>query len=153
MNEYVITRVSEEEADELYHHGVKGMKWGHRKQLKYQNLVNRTKQTHSESRYNRETKSYSDELNSMKKKRYSKWAKDNYMDSYSKNDQKKIYNDYAKELQDNIKVSKQFAKKSGVLSKRLDNIDTSSLTYKEAKKMVRQISNDWFNETWESTKR
>lgn len=142
--EYKITRTTDE--DELYHHGVPGMKWGHRKQKKYQNLVDYTKRKHSESRYNQEAKSYGDEIRSMKKRGYSKWAKDNYMDGYSKKDQKKFYDDYITELRNNIESSKQFAKNSSVLSKRLDNIDTSAVSYRKAKKMVRQLETDWINE-------
>ena len=144
MSDYVITRV--DNPDELYHHGVKGMKWGHRKQKKYQNLVDYTKRKHSESRYNQEAKSYGDEIHSMKKRGYSKWAKDNYMDSYSKKDQKKTYDSYMKELQSNMESAKRFANNSSTLSKRLDGIDTSAVSYRKAKKMVRQIENDWINE-------
>lgn len=82
----------------------------------------------------------------MKKRGYSKWAKDNYMDGYSKKDQKKFYDDYITELRNNIESSKQFAKNSSVLSKRLDNIDTSAVSYRKAKKMVRQLETDWINE-------
>lgn len=141
---YVITRTCD--SDELQHHGVKGMKWGVRKQKKYQNLVDYTKRKHSESRYNQEVKSYGDEIRSMKKRGYSKWAKDNYMDGYSKKDQKKFYDDYITELQNNIESSKQFAKNSSVLSKRLDSIDTSAVSYRKAKKMVRRMEADWINE-------
>ena len=132
--------------NELYHYGVKGMKWGVRKQKKYQNLVDRTKRKHSESRHNQEAKSYGDEIRSMKKRGYSKWAKDNYMDSMSKKDQKKTYDSYMKELQNNMKSAKRFANNSSALSKRLDGIDTSAVSYRKAKKMVRQIENDWINE-------
>ena len=38
MNNYIITRASD--TNELYHHGVKGMKWGHRKSLPTSSLRN-----------------------------------------------------------------------------------------------------------------
>lgn len=38
MNNYIITRASD--TNELYHHGVKGMKWGHRKILPTSSLRN-----------------------------------------------------------------------------------------------------------------
>ena len=130
---FVVSRSNN--SDELYHYGVPGMKWGARRQKKYQNLVDYTKRKHSESRYNQEVKGYSDELSRTKKQGYSKWAKDNYLDSLSKKDQKKTYNDYMKELHSNIESSKRF-----------DSIDTSKVSYRKAKKIVRQIENSWINE-------
>lgn len=144
MNNYIITRASD--TNELYHHGVKGMKWGVRHQKKYQNLVDYTKRKHSESRYNQEVKGYSNELRWIKKQGYSKWAKKNHLDSLSKKDQETTYNDYMKELQSNIESSKNFANNSSTLRKRLDNIDTSKVSYRKAKKIVRQIENGWINE-------
>ena len=141
---FVVSRSNN--SDELYHHGIKGQKWGVRRQKKYQNLVDYTKRKHSESRYNQEVKGYSDELSRMKKQGYSKWAKDNYLNSLSKNDQKKTYNDYMKELHSNIESSKRFANNSSNLRKRLDSIDTSKVSYRKAKKIVRQIENSWINE-------
>lgn len=105
MNNYIITRASD--TNELYHHGVKGMKWGVRHQKKYQNLVDYTKRKHSESRYNQEVKGYSNELRWIKKQGYSKWAKKNHLDSLSKKDQETTYNDYMKELQSNRKLYKR----------------------------------------------
>ena len=113
---------------------------------KYQNLVDYTKQKHSESRYNQEVKGYSDELRWIKKEGYSKWAKNHHLDSLSKKNQEKTYNDYMKELQSNIESSKKFANNSSILRKRLDNIDTSKVSYRKAKKIVRQIENGWINE-------
>lgn len=141
---FVVSRSNN--SDELYHHGIKGQKWGVRRQKKYQNLVDYTKRKHSESRYNQEVKGYSDELSRTKKQGYSKWAKDNYLDSLSKKDQKKTYNDYMKELHSNIESSKRFANNSSNLRKRLDSIDTSKVSYRKAKKIVRQIENSWINE-------
>lgn len=141
---FVVSRSNN--SDELYHHGIKGQKWGVRRQKKYQNLVDYTKRKHSESRYNQEVKGYSDELSRTKKQGYSKWAKDNYLNSLSKKDQKKTYNDYMKELHSNIESSKRFANNSSNLRKRLDSIDTSKVSYRKAKKIVRQIENSWINE-------
>ena len=51
-----------------------------------------------------------------------------------------------KELLSNIESSKKFANNSSILRKRLDNIDTSKVSYRKAKKIVRQIENGWINE-------
>ena len=51
-----------------------------------------------------------------------------------------------KELHSNIESSKRFANSSSNLRKRLDSIDTSKVSYRKAKKIVRQIENSWINE-------
>ena len=52
MNNYIITRASD--TNELYHHGVKGMKWGHRKTLPTSSLRNQVDST--KTTYNNATR-------------------------------------------------------------------------------------------------
>lgn len=132
---------------ELYHYGVKGMKWGVRKQQKYNDRVSYIKKKYSKDTYDREAASYESELKWMKNLGYKKYAKENYLDDYSDKDQQKIFAEQQDELHNRIKSAKHFANNTATLSKRIDSIDTSSMSYKNAVKLVRQYEIDWLNET------
>ena len=82
----------------------------------------------------------------MKKAGYKKWAKDNFLDDYNDSDQKKLFNEQIKDHEYRIKDAKNWMSATDTLNKRLDSIDTSSMKYREAKKKVREIENDWINE-------
>lgn len=138
---YIITN------GELCHYGVKGMKWGVRRQKKYNDRVSRVKRLHSQSRYESEAASYESQLKRMNASGYKKYAKDNYLDEYSDRDQRKMFAEQQTELRNRIASAKHFANNASLLSKRLDSIDTSSMSYKKAVKLVRQYENDWVNET------
>lgn len=54
---YIITRTNQ--LNELYHHGVKGMKWGHRKQdYKAEKQTSKKQLTRSDKQYAKELKKY-----------------------------------------------------------------------------------------------
>lgn len=135
---------------ELYHYGVKGMKWGVRKQKRYADRVSYMKKKHSASGYRSEAAQYESQLKRMTDRGYKKYAKDNYMDDYSDKDQRRIFAEQQAELRNRIDSAKHFANNAHLLSKRLDSIDTSSMSYKKAVKLVRQYENDWLNETIDS---
>ncbi len=132
--------------NELYHYGVPGMKWGHRKQQAYTNRVNSVKRKHSKESFQREIDSNTKGISDMKKAGYKKWAKVNFLDYHTDSDQKKLFNEQIKEYEYRIKNAKTFLSTVDVLNKRLDSIDTSSMKYREAKKKVREIETDWINE-------
>ena len=136
--------------EEIYHHGVKGMKWGVRKQKKYNDLASHLKKKHSKASYDSEAKSYESELKRMKQLGYKKYAKENYLDDHSDKQQQAIFRDQQTELRNRLASAKHFANNSSVLSKRIDSIDTSNMSYRKAVKLLRQYENDWINATIDS---
>lgn len=65
MNNYIITRASD--TNELYHHGVKGMKWGHRKSLPTSSLRNQVDS--AKTTYKNAKKAYNKSFNDAYKNR------------------------------------------------------------------------------------
>lgn len=142
MNQYIITRVSDQ--DELYHFGVKGMKWGHRKSLPTSSLRNRvdsTKTTYKNAKkaYNKsfndaykhraEAYSFSKERRKANDARWAKnWANRNKLDS-AKTDYKKA----KLERKQKIKNTYKSLNKSASLGEKLIYNDA---TRKKAAKYV-----------------
>lgn len=83
----------------------------------------------------------------MKELGYKKYAKLNYLDEFSDKQQRELYTNQQAELLNRIKSAKHFANKAPLLSERLDNIDTSNMSYRNAIKLTRQYTNDWLNDT------
>lgn len=116
MNNYIITRASD--TNELYHHGVKGMKWGHRKTLPTSSLRNQVDST--KTTYKNAKKAYNKSFNDAYKHRaeaYSfskerrkandaRWAKTlvdaNKLDS-AKTDYKKAKSERKQKIKDTYK--------------------------------------------------
>lgn len=136
----------------LQHHGVKGMKWGVRKERDYAVRTSIMKSKHSEDRYTAEAERHKAELEQMKSLGWEKWARENdlYITDEDKEWAKNEYKLYQQELNNRIKSAEHFAKNSPSLMKRIDSIDTSSVSYKEAVRLLKQHQNDWLNEVIET---
>ena len=96
MNNYIITRASD--TNELYHHGVKGMKWGHRKSLPTSSLRNQVDST--KTTYKNAKKAYNKSFNDAR------WAKTlvdaNKLDS-AKTDYKKAKSERKQQIKNTYK--------------------------------------------------
>ena len=142
MSNYILTTNGE-----LYHYGVKGMKWGVRKEKKYADRVGYIKRIHSSERYENEARYSEAEIARMKKLGYRRYAKLNDLDAYTDTDQRQMYANDLKLHSRNADSARFWMKESANLSKKLDSIDTSSMTYRQAIKRVKQCENEWLNET------
>lgn len=143
---------------DLYHHGIKGMKWGVRRyqnkdgsltpagEKRYNEKIDRTKSLYGKSRWEGDIKTYEKEISSAKKKGYQKWAEDNYLDGLKDADKKQMYNQYLKRYETKIEAAKKTLSRTDILYKRLDSIDPTSAGYKRAMKMVTEITREWINE-------
>ena len=142
MNNYIITRASD--TNELYHHGVKGMKWGHRKSLPTSSLRNRVDST--KTTYKNAKKAYNKSFNDAYKHRaeaYSfskerrkandaRWAK-NWVDANKLDSAKTDYKKAKLERKQKIKNTYESLNKSASLGEKLIYNDA---TRKKAAKYV-----------------
>lgn len=145
---------------ELYHWGIKGMKWGVRRyqnkdgtltplgKQRLQEKIDSVKTRQSRSSYESKRREYEQELESMKKSGYKQWAKDNYYDDYSDRDQKELYDEYMHEVQSDIKIEQFFADNVDLLYKKLSTVESNSHSYKEAMELVTQYEGEWIGQRW-----
>lgn len=142
MNNYIITRASD--TNELYHHGVKGMKWGHRKSLPTSSLRNQFDST--KTTYKNAKKAYNKSFDDAYKHRaaaYSfskerrkandaRWAK-TLVDANKLNSAKTDYKKVKVERKQKIKDTYKSLNKSASLSEKLTY---NNATRKKAAKYV-----------------
>lgn len=187
---------------ELYHHGIKGMKWGVRR---YRNKdgsltpagkkrfvdpdesnrvfvdpetrrvrdlkrrLGETRNTNAKKRRmsDKDQKKYDSlvrslkglgkgnadeeallrkELETLKNTDLKKYAKENWLDDYEPQRIKELYDSDIKDLKRQINWAKKFVGKDVDLNQRLDRIDTSSLSYRKAKKLANKVYDDWLRE-------
>lgn len=143
---------------ELYHFGIKGMKWGVRRyqnkdgsltptgKKRYNAKVKQAKDWYGKERWQDEIDSNKKEVSSIKKAGYKKWAKDNYLDVLDDSDQKSMFNEQIKWHENRIKDAQKTLNRTGILYERLDSIDPTSVGYKRAMKLVNQVVREWVDE-------
>lgn len=138
---YIITRAN---PDELYHFGVKGMKWGHRKSLPTSSLLNQVDS--AKTTYKNAKKAYNKSFNDAYKHRaeaYSfskerrkandaRWAK-NYVDANKLDSAKADYKKAKLERKQKIKNTYKSLNKSASLGEKLTY---NNATRKKAAKYV-----------------
>ena len=107
--------------NELAHYGVLGMKWGTIRQKQVKNLVSRSKRSIQ--------KGISDQNDFIKESKRDLKRKDSDLD--------------AEENKFRIKSAKQMITKYQILNKKLSSIDVDNTSYKQARKQVLELMNQY----------
>ncbi len=156
----------------LAHHGIKGQKWGVRRyqnedgtyttagkkrysasareQMKSEAQIQWAKKMYGVSRQTSDQDSNARYLSWLKKVADEDYGKKYGLTKsfgYTKDDVRKYHQEEIQDFTERVKKGEALVRNSALMEEKLDLIDTSSIRYRDAKKLVKKLVSDMINDS------